>query len=74
MTIIRQGTIKRIHVNRHRVRAGRPKPISIQTSKGVRRADHVSILGRSHVVYSPEKPLHCGAKLWVETHAGVRYE
>jgi len=31
----------------------------------------VQILGESKVVYSPDKPLSCGAKVWIETDAEV---
>jgi hypothetical protein len=32
----------------------------------------INILGPSKVVYSPDKPLSCGAKVWIETEAEVR--
>jgi hypothetical protein len=28
-------------------------------------------MGPSEVIYSPDKPLSCGAKVWVETHSEV---
>jgi hypothetical protein len=31
----------------------------------------VHILGECKVVYSPDKPLSCGAKVWIETDAEV---
>ena len=31
----------------------------------------VEIKGPSKVVYSPDKPLSCGAKVWIETQAEV---
>jgi len=31
----------------------------------------IEILGSSQMVYSPDKPLKCGAKLWLETEATV---
>jgi len=70
---IAKGTIKRIHVNRQMVRQGKPKPISIQTSQGVKRAGVVQIYGPSFMVYRPDKPLKCGAKLWVETKEAIAY-
>ena len=33
--------------------------------------DRVKIMGPSEVIYSPDKPLSCGAKVWVETHSEV---
>jgi hypothetical protein len=34
-------------------------------------AHSVQILGPSTVIYSPDKPLSCGAKVWIETEAEV---
>ena len=31
----------------------------------------VEILGPSEMIYRPEKPRNCGAKLWIETKAEV---
>jgi hypothetical protein len=31
----------------------------------------VAIHGSSKVVYSPDKPLSCGARVWIETQADV---
>lgn len=66
--------IKRIHVNQHVIRANRRDrtnmpPITIKTSRANIRAHEVRIDGPSRLVYSPDKPLACGARLWVETHA-----
>jgi len=30
-------------------------------------------MGESEVIYSPDKPLDCGAQVWVETKAPVWY-
>ena len=35
------------------------------------RTDKVLIKGESTVVYSPDKPLSCGAKAWIETNGKV---
>ena len=32
----------------------------------------VKILGPSQMVYRPERPLACGAKLWIETDASIQ--
>ena len=32
----------------------------------------VHIDGPSKMIYSPDKPLKCGAKLWIETEADVQ--
>jgi hypothetical protein len=31
----------------------------------------IEILGPSEMIYSPDKPRACGAKLWIETDAEV---
>ena len=64
--------IKRIHVNQHTIRANlktgaRDAPISIKTSRGTLRAHSVRVNGPSELIYSPDRPLSCGARLWVET-------
>mgnify|MGYP003626301077 FL=1 len=76
---IRIGTIimiKRIHVNQHIIRRNfkqnENKPVlTIKTSKSNTYGNAVEILGESKVVYSPDKPLSCGAKVWIETTADV---
>jgi hypothetical protein len=54
--------IKRIHVNQHVMK--RNAVITVKTSKQNRT---YSLKGASKVVYSPDKPLSCGAKVWMET-------
>jgi hypothetical protein len=70
------GTIKRIHVNMHIIRSnkktGAIDPVTtIQWRGKSYRFDDVEILGASKVIYSPNKPLSCGARVWVETTAEV---
>jgi hypothetical protein len=69
---------KIIHVNQHIIRANidkpaaeREPPLTIKTYKTNTRAHRVIIHGASEVVYSPDKPLSCGARLWIETHADL---
>jgi hypothetical protein len=67
---------KRIHVNQHAVRGnavnGTNHPaISVKTYKENITAHRVEIHGASSVVYSPDKPLSCGARVWIETDATV---
>lgn len=66
---------KRIHVNQHHIRAnskGADLPVlTIKTSKDNTKCNRVEIHGSSIVVYSPDKPLACGAKVWIETDAEV---
>ena len=68
--------LKRIHVNQHNVRSnkknGTNKPvITVKTSKSNDYAHQVEVLGPSKVIYRPDKPLSCGAKVWIETEAEV---
>ena len=70
------GTLKRIHVNQHVIRANAKAdwadpPLTVKTSSENIRAHRVRIDGPSDVIYRPEKPLSCGAKVWVETRARV---
>jgi hypothetical protein len=65
-----------IHVNQHVVKAnaknGTNDPVlTVKTYKSNTYATSVHIKGESHVVYSPDKPLSCGAKVWIETDAEV---
>ena len=67
---------KRIHINQHVIRSNakneETKPvITVKTSKRNIYAHKVDIGGSSIVVYSPDKPLSCGAKVWIETDAPV---
>ena len=71
-----RGILKRIHVNTHRLRANAridtPEPvITVKTWKSNHYGFRAAVLGPSTVVYRPEKPLSCGAVLWVETRAPV---
>ena len=66
----------RIHVNQHIIRKNyknnENEPVlTCKTSKGNEYAHEVEILGPSKIIYSPEKPLSCGAKVWIETESEV---
>ena len=45
--------------------------IAVKTSKSNIYGNEVEIHGPSKVVYSPDKPLSCGARLWIETTSEV---
>ena len=67
---------KRIHVNQHKIRSNKKhnlnEPvITVKTSKSNDYAHEVEIKGPSKVVYSPNKPLSCGAKVWIETTSPI---
>jgi hypothetical protein len=68
--------LKRIHVNQHVIRANQRKgtefpPITVKTYRQNIKAHEVAIDGPSRLVYSPERPLACGARLWIETTASI---
>lgn len=68
--------IKRIHVNQHNIRAnmkdgGNRAVITVKTYKSNTYAHEVEIKGDSKVIYRPDKPLSCGAKVWIETEGEV---
>ena len=65
-----------IHVNQHVIKANgktgeRNPTLTVKTYKSNTYASEVEILGPSKIVYSPDKPLSCGAKVWIETHSEV---
>jgi hypothetical protein len=69
---------KIIHVNQHNIKHNakntEKKPvITCKTYKDNNYADKVVIYGQdgleaAKVIYSPDKPLSCGAKVWIETN------
>tara|TARA_R100000315_G_C5129578_1_gene74046 strand:- start:74 stop:322 length:249 start_codon:yes stop_codon:yes gene_type:complete len=68
--------IKRIHVNQHKIRHnfkhGTNDPvITVKTSKSNEYGHEVIVHGTSKIIYSPDKPLSCGAKVWIETQDKV---
>jgi len=65
-----------IHVNQHVIKSNtkhgsRDPVLTVKTYKDNTYAHGVRIDGPSKVVYSPDKPLSCGAKVWIETEATV---
>lgn len=68
-----------IHVNQHRIKANRKhctnEPvITVKSRSRNQYGRSVTIHGPARVVYSPEKPLSCGATCWIETYAEVEVE
>lgn len=66
-----------IHVNQHKIRAnlrtGAREPVlTCKTYKSNEYAHEVEIVHRgeivARVIYSPDKPLSCGARVWIETN------
>jgi len=65
-----------IHVNQHEIKANLKNDtdnpvLTVKTYKSNTYAHEVEIGGPSKVVYSPDKPLSCGARVWIETEAKV---
>jgi hypothetical protein len=68
---------KRIHVNQHNIKrnakTGSNDPVlTIKTYKSNTYAHEIEILGASKVIYSPDKPLSCGARVWIETDSEIK--
>jgi hypothetical protein len=65
-----------VHVNQHVIKANsksgaRDPVLTVKTYKDNTYAHEVHINGPCKVVYSPDKPLSCGAKVWIETQSEV---
>ena len=61
-----------MHVIRSNKKNGTNDPvITVKTYKSNTYGHEVDILGDSKVVYSPDKPLSCGASVWIETDSEV---
>lgn len=74
-TLPDDGCIKRIHVNQHNLRkcmAGEKQYVFTVQYKGrAHPCNNLSLLGSSEAVNSIDKPLSCGARLWIQTTGGV---
>ena len=83
---LRRGILKRIHVRQDRIRSNihrlpedREPVVTVRTSQGVRYGDTVIIKDDrgnevARIVYRPESPLSCGARLWIESKAEIEIE
>jgi hypothetical protein len=65
-----------IHVNQHVIKSNtktgeRQPPLTVKTYKENRKTSKAQIVvdGRvvAQIVYSPDSPLSCGARVWIET-------
>jgi hypothetical protein len=70
-----------IHVNQHNIKAnkdGKNRPVlTCKTYKSNVYAHEAIIYGQdglivAKVIYSPNKPLSCGAKVWIETNNVIK--
>lgn len=72
----------RIHVNQHIIKSNtkndlREPVLTCKTSKSNTYAKEVVLLDKqgeevARVIYSPDKPLSCGAKVWIETENEIK--
>lgn len=65
-----------IHINQHIIKrnskTGEREPvITCKTYKSNDYCHEVEITGPCKVIYRPDKPLSCGAKVWIETTEDV---
>jgi|TARA_B110000483_G_scaffold155412_1_gene184609 hypothetical protein len=68
--------ITRVHVNQHVIRAnaknGENNPVFTIKSRGKNTYAHsVRVIGEMELVYAPDDPLSCGAKVWIETKGEI---
>lgn len=73
------GRLTRIHVNQHNIRAnnavcgGEKLPVITVKDYKENRKGFEAVIGNgiARVVYAPDNPLSCGAKVWIETREEV---
>lgn len=68
-----------VHVNQHVIKANRKSGevnpvLTVKTYKETKYAHRVSFPNGCEVIYSPDKPLQCGAHVWIETQGEVVIE
>jgi len=66
-----------IHVNQHVIKKNRKTGandpvLTCKTYKSNTYAHEITIDGPSKIVYRPNKPLSCGAHVWIETESKVK--
>ena len=66
-----------IHVNQHKIKrnakTGEREPVlTCKTYKSNDSAHEVMIDGPCRIIYRPNKPLSCGARVWIETESEVK--
>jgi hypothetical protein len=66
-----------VHVNQHVIKknsktGNRDPVLTVKTYKTNEYGSEVNIEGPCKIVYRPDKPLSCGAKVWIETEAEVK--
>lgn len=81
MSTLPAGRLRRLHINQHTIRAnaasGAREPVITVKSSDANDYAHEAIIRTgdgteiARVVYRPDRPLSCGAKVWIETRAQV---
>ena len=71
-----QKADKHIHVNQHVIRSNHEDktnkpPITVKCGNRNDYGHEVDILGPCRLIYRPNHPLKCGARLWIEVKPGV---
>lgn len=67
---------KRIHINQHIIRSNKKNNennpvITVKTYKENTYCNEVYVEGPCRIIYSPQKPLPCGARVWIETDSEI---
>ena len=67
---------KIIHVNQHKIKSNTKNKkndpvLTVKTYKSNNYAHGVDIQGPSKIIYSKNKPLPCGARVWIETEEKI---
>jgi hypothetical protein len=71
---------KRIYINKHKIKKNEKSKTSSESvitvffGKKRLHTNEVVIDGPCKVVYSPDKPMSCGASVWIETESHVYCE
>jgi hypothetical protein len=73
-----------VHVNQHIIRRNKKMgqsepPITVRRSRKVERCNSATIYGvdgqpAARILYSPDKPLACGARVWIEVLGTISTE
>ncbi|NET84444.1 MAG: DNA-binding protein [Moorea sp. SIO1F2] len=76
----RPPALATINVNRNRIGTNNGKlpedrqpVISVKRSGNNLYGNQIEILGPCRIVYQPDHPLRCGARLWIETFSDVHF-
>ena len=76
-TILAAGEKKTIIVNRHHINSNKKKgtnlpPLTVRCGNEIFRGHSLKGFSAWKIDYEPEKPLNCGATLWVTTTSEVQ--